>query len=60
MEKIGGSKRWRKGGELDSFVCHSYGFGLWKAIRIGWDSFNRFVGIDGRQIRFWQSGCVLI
>lgn len=53
MGKYGeGDRQW-----APSEVRTSYGFGVWKGIRKGWDQFRRYISFDignGETVRFWD------
>lgn len=38
-------------------ICGTHGFGVWRSIRMGWDTFLHYIQFDvglGDQIRFWH------
>lgn len=42
---------------IPNVVTNSYGSGVWKGIRKGWDSFERHISFDignGAKVRFWK------
>ena len=47
----------QEGGWCSKGVRDSYGVGVWKAIKNGWENFHshfRFITGDGTRLKFWK------